>query len=101
MQLLHALGSATLRRNGSKTLGVHFIPDRSPIGAPQQHHNEPPPRSWEIGAPFYIPLARRKVARSLSLIRKSQAGWEHIAEYRDDSLVDGATERQLPAGRSP
>jgi hypothetical protein len=33
---------------------VHFVHDRSPIGASQQHDNEPPPLSCEIGAPSYI-----------------------------------------------
>jgi hypothetical protein len=65
------------------------------------NNNEPPPLSWEIGAPFYIPLRPGgRSHRSLSLIRKSltTAGWEDITFYCD---VDGATERKLPAKRSP
>jgi hypothetical protein len=31
-------------------MGIRFVPDRSPRGAPQQHDDEPPPRSREIGA---------------------------------------------------
>ena len=53
-----------------------------PTGAPLQHDDEPPPRSWEIGAPFYIPLRPGgRSRRCLSLIRKSLTidGWEDIA----------------------